>query len=376
MNMTLGITTAEMKNSPETSSGGLIAAICQADKLNRKAYAPINFTGTINLVVQEYFRNDPVGQHAVLSILSSSLYNTTTGDSISSTGIDNLAGMIGSMSSGKNRINTEASAGFSIPYINPGTLNQISPSDRYAIVSKEEQRTFFSIRDTFEYSDLNVLLNLMQAYNWTIGANIFESNAFGFTMQQQVQSYASLNSVPIFTCNTIIAEDDFINPLFYINYCQCMSNINKLNLLALWMSPIVAYEFIISLKKKCKAAEDFIFIVTSESEPLPPKIYYDDTSFKSVFIIRPFGNLNFSAFLSDCLDTASSEAAGSVEILKQELLLNKYSCLEQSDNIELQECTGDILNRTELCLCTGSELDSQYNPYTVKLPEILIFIIV
>jgi hypothetical protein len=367
MNMTLGITSAAINSSPYSYAGGQIAAICQADKLSRGAYPPINFTGLVNLIIQEFYSDDPVGQNSAIRTLSNSLYNKTTNTPLSSEGIENLAGFIGSISSGENRINAEASGGFALPFINPGTLNQVNPSDGIFIFTDAELRTFFSIRDTFEYSEIDVLINLMEAYNWTIGANLFENTAFGFTLQQQVQTYASENSSPIFTCNEIISLDNLVTDEFYTDYCNCMTNINKLNLLSLWMSPIFAYEFIKEFKKKCKAAENFIYVVTSESEPLPSGLYYDDTSFKSVFIIRPFGGLNFSSFLSECFETSSQSAINSMNLIKKELLLNNYFCVEPiGESSDLIECRDDIFNRTEICLCTGTEFDSKFNHYSVQ----------
>jgi hypothetical protein len=366
MNITLGITSAAINSSPYSYAGGQIAAICQADKLSRGAYPPINFTGLVNLIIQYFDRDDPVGQNSAIRTLSNSLYNKTTNTSLSSEGIENLAGFIGFISSGENRINAAVSSGFALPFINPGTLSQVNPSDRFVIVGKAESRSFYSIRNTFEYSDLSVLINLMEAYNWTIGANLFENNVFGFAMQQQVQTYVSENSSPIFTCNEIIAFDNFVTDEFYSDYCNCMTNINKLNLLSLWMSPIFAYEFIKEFKKNCKAAENFIYVVTSESEPLPSGLYYDDSSFKSVFIIRPFGGLNFSSFLSVCLDTSSQSAINSMNLIKNELLFNDFFCVESTgERSDLIECNDDIFNRTEICICTGTEFDPEFNQYSV-----------
>jgi hypothetical protein len=373
MNVTFGITSPDIKSSPYSYAGGQIAAICQADKLSRGAYPPINFTGLVNLIIQYFDRDDPVGQNSAIRTLSNSLYNKTTNTPLSSEGIENLAGFIGSISSGENRINAAVSSGFALPFINPGTLNLISPSDRFTFVSKAESRSFYSIRDTFEYSDFNVLLNLMQAYNWTIGANLFENNVFGFTLEQQVQAYASENSSPIFTCNEIIALDNFDTDQFYTDYCNCMTNINKLNLLSLWMSPIFAYKFIKEFKKKCKAAENFVYVVPSESEPFPSELYYDDSSFKSVFIIRSFGGLNFSSFLSVCLDTSSQSAINSMNLIKKELFLNIFFCVETTgESSDLIECKDDIFNRTELCICTGTEFDPEFNQYSVITINILI----
>jgi hypothetical protein len=368
MNMTLGITSASINTSPSSSAAGLVASICQADKFNRNAYPPINFTGIINLIVQEYGRDDPVGQNAAIKILSNSLYNRTTNASLSSDQIRNLAGFLGTISSGENRINAEAGGGFSVPFINPGTLNQINPNDQYAIFSEFEERTFFSIRDTILYSNLNVLLDLMSAYNWTIGANIYEDNTFGLGLEQEVEIFKSRYYSPIFTCSQVVGIDDLINQQFYVDYCRCMTNINKLNLLSLWMSPVVAYRFILAFKNNCKAAEDFIYVVTSESEPLPSTIYYDDTNFKSVFIIRPFGGLNFSSFLSECLETSSTQAKTSMNSIVDEVLLESYNCYRNvEDTTDLEACTGDIFNRTSsVCICTGSEFNPESNPYSVS----------
>jgi hypothetical protein len=368
MNMTLGITSASISSSTASYAAGLVASICQADKLNRNAYPPINFTGIINLVIQEYGKDDPFGQNAAIKILSNSLYNKTTGASLSSDQIHNLAGFLGTISSGENRINADAGGGFSVPLINPGTLNQVNPNDRYAIFSKLEERTFFSVRDTILYSNLNVLLDLMKAYNWTIGANIYEDNTFGLGLEQQVEIFKSLYYSPIFTCSEIVGVDDLINQQFYVDYCRCMTNINKLNLISLWMSPILAYRFIRELKNNCKAAEDFVYVVTSESEPLPSAIYYDDTNFKSVFIIRPFGGLNFTSFLSECLETSSPQATTSMNRIVDELLLNSYKCYRNvEDTTDLEACTDDIFNRTSsACTCTGAEFNPESNPYSVN----------
>lgn len=252
-NITLGMSIPLSRTkgsfSYQSYAGGVIAAVCQADQLNQKFYSTINFNGIINFAIQDYESDDPVGQYASFELLKNDLYYRETGYSLSKNNISNFASYIGSMSSGKNRINHGISAGYAMPFINPGTLNQFDPTDNFAIFSDVENRTMFSIRDTVVYSNINVIVNLMAAYNWTIAANIYENDVMGQSGQQSIENYQSKFSNPIFTCNSILTNNYLSDPEYYIKFCDCVDGINTLAVVNLFTSTQVGYEVILQLKK-------------------------------------------------------------------------------------------------------------------------------
>lgn len=371
-NLTLGMSVPINKTrgsfAYEVYVGSVVATICQADKINRKSYPNLNFSGLINLAIEDYIIQDNVGQYATLNLLKSNLYNKTNQQSISDKNISNLGGFIGILSSGRNRVNGEASAGFSMPLVNPGTLDQLDPVDNFAIYSKIENRTYFTMRDTIIYSNINVLVNLMKAYNWTIAANIYQNNVLGFTAQQAIQLYQSRQSIPIFTCNFIITFEEFSDPDFYIKFCSCMTSIDVLNVVSMWTVPPAAYLIIKRIKQNCSAAKNFVFIVVGESEPLPDEIAYDNESFRSVFVVRPYGQWNFSSFVEDCLENGSEAAKNAVETVLDNFFLQIFNCIRRLNEFfnDLPPCRKLIKDRTTPCVCTGLELDPRNNPISVR----------
>lgn len=208
-----------------------MAAVCQADKLNQKLNTPINFTGIINFAIQNYSNYDQIGQYAALELQKNDLYFNENGDSLSNYNIDNFAGYMGLTSSGINRINAEVSAGFAMPFINPGTLDQLDPEDNFAIFSAVENRTLFSVRDSIVYSNNNVIIKLMKAYNLTLAANIYENNVLGQIGQQSIQVYQSLYSKPIFACNSILTNQILSDTEYYVNFCRYVDGINYLKVI-------------------------------------------------------------------------------------------------------------------------------------------------
>lgn len=346
----------------------LAMAICQADRINQNLYQPVNnFNGTINIAVQRYDKDDIVGQYATMQLWSNSLYNSTTGKAISSYGISNLMGFFGVPSSGNNRINSGVIAGSLIPFINPGTVDQADPEDKFAISGELENRTYYSVRDTLIYSPVTVVIDLMKYYNWTISGNIFQDNILGFTAQQYIQSYASVNYFPIFTCDRILTPIDTIQNNFITDFCECMTNIKTLRVVNVWLSPILAFGLIADMKKKCEASKDFIFIVSGDSDTLPLRLSNDPETFKSTFIIRSYGPLNVTEYFEECSATATPQAKKTVDALIESDLERQFKCYKKNDtNGNLPTCTlTDIKNR-QPCLCDGTEYNPEKNPYVVS----------
>jgi hypothetical protein len=369
MNMTLGMLYPRNYTVQRNSAAGIIAAVCQAEKFNQKLYPSINFKGIINIAIQEYNRQDSVGQYSTMQTFKNSLFKSTTMTSLSPNEISNLAGLIGTVENGQNRINAAVGSGVSIPFINPGTVSQLNPLTGFINDNLVANRTYFSIRDTFVYSSFDVVLNLMTAYNWNIAANIFQDSVYGLSSQQVVQLYISENGTVVFPCNSILSENNFYNPAFYIRFCNCMNGVEKLTLVNVWMTPVVAYSFIIELKKNCKSADKFVFVIPGEVQPLPPQIFYNDESFKSAFIIRSAGGLDFKSFIDECLETSSPEAEKTVLKILDDVLKDAFNCYrpgtEKAKNLPLCD-NGDIFKRTFECVCNDSEFDPHYNPYSVK----------
>ena len=134
-----------------------------------------------------------------MRLMLNDIFNRSTGQRLSDNNITNLSGLLEWKSTGKNRVNADVNAGFIVPFVSPGTLSQIDPVDNYSIFPEIENRTFFTVRETIMYSNINVFVQLMNAYNWTIGANLFQNNVLGFDAQQGIQTYIEIKSKPVFT---------------------------------------------------------------------------------------------------------------------------------------------------------------------------------
>lgn len=356
--------------TPATASTAIGAAIavCQADFINQKLYPEVNFNGTINIAIQSYGSDDSVGQYSTIKLLSNSLYNSTSGQALTSSEIFNIAGYFGVTSSGINRINSAALTGYAIPFINPGTIDQADVEDNFAISNYAEIRRFYDVRDTSLYTSFNVLLDLMSAYNWSICSNIFQDNMFGFAAQQYVQIYSTLNQNPIFTCNRIFTPNEKDNSDFVQEICNCWANIDILRIVSLWTDPITAFNLIREFRAKCKIAKNIIFIVSGVSEPLPSQIYYNTEDFKTTLIIRTFGPLNVTSYLSKCLQVSNPQARTVINELIDFNLEKQFNCFRKNDsNSYLPACPTSLFNRIEPCLCTGSEYNPEENPFAVSL---------
>lgn len=381
-NLTIGISSPLSKSRGTVDyqefSGGIIAAICQADQINQKLYPAGNFIGTINLAVQDYTIEDAFGQNAAIQLILNNMYNKSSGGMASKDNIQNLAGYIGTVSSGRNRINADVSAGFALPMVNPGSLIQLDPANDFSIFPGAENRTFFSIRGTILYSNINAFTDLMKAYNWTIGANIFQNSISGLTSQQGIQTYSSLFSSPIFTCNSILtADDSLLDDTYFVDFCKCVGKINELNVIGLWAAPPISYEIIRKIKKNCGGADKFIFVVEGEVEVtnLDDNLYNDDVSFKASFIIKSYGPWNFTSYLDNCIETGSQQAKVAIKTLLEDVLKQSFNCYKNipENLVDLLPCSNDVFNRAVPCLCTGFEFDPRYNPSSVmKKKKILL----
>ena len=372
MNLTLAGCFPFIKSGPilseVTNQAGIVAAICQADKLNRKQYSEINFNGIINIAAQEYALPDQIGQFASMSLYKNSLYNVTTRQQLPSNNIYNLAGFFGALGSEINKIRAEISSGTAIPFVDPGTIDLFNFNFKTSVKSRSENRTYYQIRDTSIYNSVNVVINIMKAYNWTICGNIYQDNVLGLNAQQEIQTYASKYSSPIFTCNEIVTDEDLSkisNSQFITNYCTCMNNIRTLTVINLWTDPIAAYSLIADFKKKCSSASKYVFIMTGESKLLPEK-FYETEIFKTALLIRTFGQWNFSAYIDECLATSSPQAVTAVSSVINEVLLNSFNCYAGSENSTLPLCPEFVFERTQPCICSGNEFDSEFNSYIVK----------
>ena len=371
LNITVGISTPLSKTRGsfdyELYVGGVIATICQADLINQKLYPPGNFNGTLNLAIQDYTFKDPLGQAAAMKLMLNDIFNISTGQRLSDNNINNFAGFVGVESTGKNRVNADLNAGFIVPFVSPGTLSQIDPVDDYSIFPKIENRTFFNVRETILYSNINVFIQLMNAYNWSIGANLFQNNVLGFDAQQGIQSYIEIKSKPIFTCNSILTLQDYFSKDFFVQYCDCISKVHDLNVIGIWAAPPVSYEIIRKMNKYCSKSKKFIYIVSGENVELPGGLSTSE-EFKGSFIIRSYGPWNFTSYLDSCLEVSTQTAKNAVENLLDDVLKQTYNCYRgvTEETGGLEPCNVDIYNRDVPCLCTGLEFDPRYNSYSVR----------
>jgi hypothetical protein len=344
--------------------------ICQADRLNQKLYPPIDFSGIINIAIQSYNEQDIDGQYSTVELYKNNLFNSTSNLPLSNYGIDNIAGFIGSTSSGINRINSAVVDGTLIPFLNTGTVDEVDLADKFYIPTTDQKYSFYSIRGTIQYSSLNVVLDLMNAYNWTICGNIYEDNTFGFAAQDLVQLYTANYTSPIFTCNIIFTAADKITETFISNVCNCMKNINTLRVLNLWTAATVGYEIIYAMKNgTCPIASEFVFIITGQTNQIPLEFNDKPEYFRTTLVIQPFGPWNVTEYFNDCLNIATPQAKSLVSNLINDNLRKSYKCVPESEQngALLPECSKSNFERKDLCTCTGKEYDPELNPYAVPL---------
>lgn len=345
-------------------------SICQAIFINSKNN-PITMNGTINLVIQEFDERISSGQNSALTVLSNNLYYTANGTKVNSqTNID-LAGLYSSLNFGTAKINSLASNDFGLPFVSSGDLGRESPDNQFSGSIEATRVTFAQIKTTSRFDTFDAALQVLKHFNWTLVANMYEANTYGYDCQKKVLNYAAEYDSPKFSCNIIFKTVNFIQKSEYSEavslFCKCVTEKSSINVIILWMSTSSAVSAISILKKYCQpAAEKWTYFITNDFQSLG--YYYSDLDqlVKKSFLLRINPPVSIKGFISKCQQLAPPEVKEKLRSLLSLFYKIFYKCqlYPDSENDNFVKCASSIDERNGDCICGFDETDM--DPYVVS----------
>lgn len=357
--------------------GNMFAAVCQADKINR-GVAGINFQGNINLILQKFTSIDFTGQQATQSLFKNNLYNDSSTEAVYGNNTLPIGGFFSFSGTGSLRINSAISNGFLFPFVFAGTETGQNPDNLFVGRYPSENTTNYQIRDTLVYNSFNAILDVLNYFKWTLVGTIFESNSYGYNMQELVQTYQSQAFYPNFACSVLFSPDISLNTngtfdSYYREFCGCIGDKDSISVVVLWTTTSSATEMISSIHLACPQSKKWTFIITNDPGFDLNDNYATDI-LKNSLVLRQFGPWDFSGFMDECLDTASPAAKPVLEQLSSELYANTYNCIRYKDvnQPDINLCPESIVNRKNTtCFCTGNEVKDDSYAVNTKNPNIL-----
>ena len=289
--------------------GQVVAVICQADKINRKA-ANVSFNGVMNIAFQDYKTLNGTIQNAAMSLFSNNLYFTNNGSRLNNDGL-NITGFFSIVDFGTAKINSMITNQFIIPTLEAGNSASMNPDNDFVGAFAPSNATFFNLLDSYEYDTFSAVIQLLSYFNWTMVGNIFASDSYGYEHEDQVLLYASSNKTPIFACNYIIPtsrQNQTLSAAVLDTYCDCINFKSTIQVTLLWMDTESALPVIDVLRAKCSGADKWTFVITSDyGTP-----FNAGTNFVSpisnTLLFRKSGPGSFDEYVEDCLANASEQA--------------------------------------------------------------------
>ena len=371
-NLTIGAFNyvGKIRNSSLIGFSESFSSICQSVIINSKNY-PITIDGIINLVMQEFNSFVDSGQGAVLKVLSNNLYYASNNTKLNYESNVDLAGLISNSNFGTAKINNMASNGFGLPFITAGDLARANPDNQFSGDFEAMKYTFAQTQVTSEYNVFNATLQILNYFNWTLVANLYQSNTFGYTRQKDVLEYVASNYSPKFACNTVfnvvLPGQEETSKASVETFCKCVTSKATINVIMLWMSTSASYSAIDVMRKYCSAAKKWTFIITDDFQnPVNYNSNLDSLSRYSLYI-RDNGPWNVKNFVEECQRLAPPEAKKTIMSLFRNYYRESFSCElypELADQ-DLKKCVNNnITARFKNCICTLDETD--LDPYSVK----------
>jgi hypothetical protein len=369
-NVTFGVVRPSKLSEFGQSSGErfseTLPSICQAELINKKK-AQVSMEGIINLVFQDFIDQRSSGQDAILSLLSNNLFFNENNTRVNQRYAVNLTGLFSVSSFGTARINSLITNNFGLPFVAAGDFGRTSADNQFSGGFPAENTTFAQVINTIEFNSFNAILAILNHFNWTLVANLFQANTFGFNRQQNVLDYSAQNSLPIFTCGFVygipqITENggtDIID-----RFCRCVDLKSTINVIVLWMTTGAAYSAVESLKEKCSSAKKWTFIVADDFQS-PVNYSADKSVLNNSLLLRNNGPWDFEAFLQNCQDNSSPETKKLILSLIKDFYLSVFKCQYYVEGEEeISTCSENIEKRTSACSCTLNEISE--DPYIVS----------
>lgn len=364
-NVTFGVPRPNRAGDGSTESfAETLTSICQAELINHKK-AQISIDGIINLVFQDYYDPRSSGQEAMLALLSNNLFFKTNDTRVNQQYAVNLTGFFSGSNFGTNKINSLTTNKYGLPFISSGDFGRPNADSRFSGFFPAEKITFAQILNTVEFNTFNAVLAILNHFNWTLVANLFQGNTYGYKRLQSVLDYSSQNASPVFTCGSLYGKDEAAdkNGKSGIDYfCRCITSKQSINVIVLWMSTGEAYFAIKTIREKCSASKSWTFII---SDDIQSAVNYstDRSVLNNTLLLRNNGPWDFQTFIENCKETASPEAKETILSLINSFYSRIYKCLLEKEE-GIPACPKSIEERFSLCSCTFNELSQ--DPYLVS----------
>lgn len=346
------------------SASETLVSICQAELINKKK-AQISIDGIINLVFQDYPDPRSSGEEAILSLLSNNLFYYSNNSRVNENYALNLTGFLSISSFGTAKINSLTTNSFGMPFISSSDLGRPSQDNLFSGGFPGQNVTFAQILNTFKFNSFNAIVAILKHFNWTLVANLFQGNTYGYNRQQSVLDYSSQNSSPIFTCEFVYGAPELTgrdDGRVINDFCRCVQLKDKISVIVLWMSTSTAYFAVKSLKENCSAAKKWTFIIADDVQS-PTNFAGDLSVLNNSLLLRNNGPWDFNSFIKNCEESASPDSKKLIDSVLRNFYLRFYKC--QYENVEnIPICPENLIERDGLCLCTSNELS--LDPYVVS----------
>lgn len=350
-----------------------LASTCQAILINNKAY-PLQINGTINLVFQDYVQEQNSGQRAIMTLLENSLYFVANNTKLNQVMNVDLTGFFGSYNFGTVKINSLSVNGYFIPFVAASELARDSPDNKLLGLFTAEKLSFAQILGTRDYSSFNAVIDTLKYFGWTLVADLYQPNIYGYIRQQNVLDYSADFDSPLFACSSFLGSisdvDGVITGDSVIQFCKCVSEKDKINVIVMWMSTSFASDVIQVIRKYCPSqSKNWTFIISEDIQSPDTYLKYSDDTLKYSLYLRDNGPWNFGEFIKECHDNTTGAVSKRIERLINLFYLEYYNCkvfLEEDDPNSYQSC--DKLSRfrpyAQECLCEIGFAGK--DPYVVK----------
>jgi hypothetical protein len=350
-----------------------IAAICQADFINSKS-AAVSMSGIINIAIQTYFNEDNSGMNAIMNIMENDLFFTANGTRMKDENVSSVTGFFSLNSFGTTIINSKVANFFEIPTISVGDSAQASVDNSIANPFPAQNYTFYDILYSIDYRDFNAVVDICNFFNWTLVGNLFDADTYGFTRQLEVLTFSDTMSIPIFTCSYLVRSVKFSQQspgttnqeTAISDYCACINELSLAQVTILWMSTSAAISVISYVKKTCKNADKWTFLVTDDSQSPIAYVSNRQEVLANVLLLRNNGPWNWKGFVEDCQRNASPAAQSAIESLIPTYFRLAYNCIIDDEG-DLEICPDSLMDRASVCQCNGRELAE--DPYAVQTLE-------
>lgn len=369
-NVTFGSSRFNSETDPELkflSLGQMIANICQADLINRNK-TEFSFKGAINLIYQDYKSIQSSGQAAILSILSNDLEGGDDSFQNIRKYSANITGFVGINDYGTAKINSLATNNFGIPTLSAGDLARSNPDNDFSGFFSAERTTLLQIYNTLNYNSFTAILDILKFFKWGLVGNIFTSNNYGYERQMNVDDFSANFSFPIFACQTLFYSDlQTNNDSGLNNFCKCINEKSKIQVIILWMGTPSAISVILKLRNLCDQSKDWTFIIAEDFQT-PLNYTPFNEVLKNSLLLRANGPWDVPSFIDDCLDGASPSTKLLIHELIEDFTLTGYNCTSLHDD-KLEKCKSLYQNKNKLCFCPKILFAS--DPYIVSIGSII-----